>query len=461
MNHAKDEDVSNETTPAPPRPKRAPKFKPRKDAMDPKEPTRQRDPRKPSRKPEGEPDFRPKAKSTVFPPPKTDPMDIDQYLVLKLKGMTPISPPRSIQLNYSGYFDLMDALYNELKVKDVYWSTKVSHAMFYYYGTMLLWQRLIYIQCIQGDREMSSYINYKTYMPIEESIPQALSSYLSSIGPIVDPNKRKWLISVPEITNDVAYQITGWFGPITSDSHYLYGMTPSPGVAALSVLFESAGENSPRDWDLPLDIRPALQSALLPTLNLLGYRKNENTSVEIWSTYAQYDVEATWDEDTAVLEEVTFGEVIEGLPVNKKLLRMISEHLAESGIPLHKGPVETTCGSQSLLGFVLTRQPETSLIPRPMNRSTQNTVAARCYTQLVSARGNAIAVCKPRVRFCQHYSSYIYSFTNNRVVQGWIATVNDGFEDQAAILNTDEFGLTEVNGEAAAAAFVKNISSRG
>lgn len=108
--------------------------------------------------------------------------------------------------------------------------------MWTYYCTMLLWERLYFIRSLQNEIPMTAYIEFKSHMPTGICIPKAIAVYLSAIGPVRDPNSRKWHVSVPELDANIVNDIAGFFGAITADTHHIYGSIPFPGLAAFSVL---------------------------------------------------------------------------------------------------------------------------------------------------------------------------------------------------------------------------------
>lgn len=475
IEHNKFASVSDETTKAPPTMssfKRRPKFKPRKEAIDPQEPTRQKDPRRPPRQLEGEPNFEAKARSTSFPPPKSDPSDIDAFSVLDLAGLTFRKKIQSLNLNFSGYLDLSDAVYETLAATEKYWTRNITLSMWTYYSTMLLWERLIYIATVQGDRRTQDYIALRNAIPTDVTVPTAMASYLSMIGPFTDPNKRKWHVNVPRVTDQQSTSIAGWFGRVSETTHYLYGSTPSPGVAALSVIMESAGGNPPSLWNLPPDIRPNNRQAILPNKNLLGHVRRTAITPEIRALYERFGIHAQWvvpqpppdDEyedlppvDPPHLEEVDFGETVLNMPVNKKLLTYISDKLNVAKTPSIKGPVETVNGSQTQLGFILA----TSSGRPNYLRITESTIMPRCYSMLTTTRANAIGVLKPRVCYNEDPSCFIYTFENRQVNRGWINTRNNHFNVEAASVNSEKFKLSNIDGQAATQGFVALVASSG
>lgn len=97
---------------------------------------------------------------------------------------------------------------------------------------------------------MTAYIEFK-HMPTGICIPKAIAVYLSAIGPVRDPNSRKWHVSVPELDANIVNDIAGFFGAITADTHHIYGSIPFPGVAAFSLLYEVANPQGVEMWRYP------------------------------------------------------------------------------------------------------------------------------------------------------------------------------------------------------------------
>lgn len=435
-------------------------FKPRKGPITRDEPSRQQDPRI-RRKPEisGEPDFSPKNLSTSFTTPKNDPCDIDAFSVADLAALGFLKRVPELRLNYSGYFDLVESLYRDLMSQDRYWVRTVTEPMWVYYCTMLLWERLYFIRSLQNEIPMTAYIDFKSHMPTGICIPKAIAVYLSSIGPVRDPNSRKWHVSVPELDQQVVNDVAGFFGQIAADTHHLYGSIPSPGLAAFSVLYEVANPQGVEMWRPPVGIAPAdALNALQPTRSLLAYvPRSGPISQEIRNIYAELGLEADYNADTQDLENVVFGRNYHGLPFCIDLLRHISTKVADAKIPSIIGPVETEVGSQTQLGYISANDDQ---LP-PNLRPTQGIVSTRCYTQLISLRATAVAVFKPRVEYANIPRNYIYRFQDDAIPPGWIATRNTQFAyGRPEWINMDTFGLSDVDGRAVVNEYIKNISRR-
>lgn len=82
---------------------------------------------------------------------------------------------------------------------------------------------------------------------------------------------QKWQIDIPNLSSDVHTGVTGFFGPVTNENHYVYGSTPSAGVAALAVCFDQLAPQNVTNWNLPIALRPG-DAFTTPTRNLLGWR---------------------------------------------------------------------------------------------------------------------------------------------------------------------------------------------
>lgn len=247
-------------------------FKPRKGLITRDEPSRQPDSRL-QRVTEitREPDLSPKNLFTSFITPKNDPCDIDAFSVADLSALGFLKRVPELRLNYSGYFDLVDSIYREQMSQDRYWIRGVSEDMWVYYCTMLRWQRLYFIRTIQNEIPMAAYVDFKSNMPTGISIPKAIAVYLSSLGPVRNPNVRKWHLSAPEPLIEEMNGIP-FFGAINEGTHHIYASVPSPGIAAYSVLYEVANPQGVVSWQPPVNIRPpAADNAIEPTRSLLGF----------------------------------------------------------------------------------------------------------------------------------------------------------------------------------------------
>lgn len=281
----------------------------------------------------------------------------------------------------------------------------------------------MYIQTIQGDIDETHYIDFKSQLPTEKAIPRAIAVYLSALGPVTDPNGRKWHINVPNISEEEHNGIPGFFGLVNGDTHHLYGSTPSPGVAVYSVLYEIANPQGVVNWDLPVGVRPLQapgEEVISPTRALLCYRpKTAALSQELRNVYAEFELAAAYNAENQDLEGIVFGRSHSGIKIARDLLSYVSGKIAQSKIPLVTGSIETQVGSQTQLGFVLANDNG-----RPINvRPTQGIVHPLSYTQLISLRASAVAVLKLRVKYSDIPGNYIYRF-QAAVPQEWRNTIN-------------------------------------
>lgn len=215
-NESSNEEPKPASTNARTKPKKAKPFKPLNVPMERNAPSRQRDPTS-RRQPEvaGEPDFTPKALSTSFTVPKNDPCDLDAFSVLDLAGLAYRKAIPQVQLNYSGFVDLVDATYRDLAAKDRYWARNITESTWNYYCTILLWERLLFVKCQQGDYEESALADFKSPLPQNVQTPKAIASYLSAIGPFTDTKGQKWQIHIPDLNVEQHCNLTGFFDVVT------------------------------------------------------------------------------------------------------------------------------------------------------------------------------------------------------------------------------------------------------
>lgn len=228
----------------------------------------------------------------------------------------------------------------------------------------------------------------------------------------------------------------------------------------MAVCYDQLAPNNVVNWNLPTVLRPAGAVFTTPSRNLLGWRPRVGhpLSIEARNLLQECGIEGQYNAVTGDIDNLQFARNRGGLPINYQLLNHVSDRLGtiSDKTPLIIGFVETLIGSQSQLGFVIPL--ETS----PGQRSTNQVIQPRCSTQLISARGNAIAVFKPRVQYVDTPTSYIYRLAAGEVVPPeWIATINAAFtSNQAERINGDEFGLPNTDGRIAVAEFVANLTRK-
>lgn len=267
--------------------------------------------------------------------------------------------------------------------QDRYWIRNVSEAMWTYYCTMLLWERLYFVRAHQNEIPLTAYIDFKSHMPTGICIPKAIAVYLSAIGPVRDPNSRKWHVSVPEINENAVNGIAGFFGLVDGDTHHIYGSTPSPGVAAYSVLYEAANPPGVEMWRLPVGITPAADlHALQPTRALLGYIfRSIPITPEVRNIYTELGIEAAYDGEVQDLTDIVFGRNFNGIPFCIELLRHVSTKVAGAKIPSVIGPIETEVGSQTQLGYVVANDDQLPRNSRPTQGIVELGVTPSCRVQ--------------------------------------------------------------------------------
>ncbi|KAK0086663.1 hypothetical protein PV325_002791 [Microctonus aethiopoides] len=191
-----------------------------------------------------------------------DPLSQDCFVIEGDTGFTEKAGENKIAPSCESFVSLCESTYQQVAVVDEEWRKSISPAMYTYYNTMHLWSRIAAIRkkagrvCSSDERELLHYVNNGQY-PIHETI----KTYFRGLGDFEDPSgsKRKFVcLKIPDVEKYDG--ITGFFGKVDADTHFLYEGYPAPGVTAQRILsdylYSRLVGKGPSVWNLPVALRP-------------------------------------------------------------------------------------------------------------------------------------------------------------------------------------------------------------
>lgn len=411
--------------------------------------------------------LKPRHLSTTFTKPINDPADVEDFKVLGFEGFATRKPKAKVQLDYSGFLDLIEETYNQLKATDKYIERTISHSMFSYYCIVLLYQRMYTVRADQGHDFDDLKSDIDRALAFDPVIPKPIAHYLNQVGVFTDNNRRSWILQFHELDDTVYDTVSGGYGRVTAETHFKYASQPSPLVAAMRIIHDyvfsanSAAQlvGFERLWSLHPDLSPINAHTTTPNENLLGWARATKVRPEVVHLLESFGIEASWvlpqGQVPAHLEVGSFGRNVGNIPINGELLSFISTRIQQ--MPSVTGFNISPVGSQTIIPFTILSGDQEGL-----QRSSNGTCTTVSSTQLVSTRATASAVVRLRVKRNDVNSNYCYMFEDpyDRP-NAWAATLNANFNfGQAMWLNYDIFGLSEFRGVEASRAFVVNTIKR-
>lgn len=414
--------------------------------------------------PRGNPDaFKPKHVSTSGTLEKDDPLILDSVLVDGLSGAVPCERDRKFQLDFSQYIQIIRSSYYVMSRLDRGLAKYVSYSTFQYYCIVLLWKRIRFVMTERGSR-VGEYETLKRRLP-PMAIPDEIGYYLDGIGNITDYNARKYNLALQGILRlTQVHGISGHYGRVDEINHYQYETLPAPFVFVFRMLqdlaFTSARNRHPaidfpREWNLPIDLRP--EGNIFPNRNLLGWDYAERLTVEQVSMLENAGLSVDFNDDGAPVFDTTGIDNFDGIPILYNVLLQTSEFLSgpKSSFNNH---VEATSfrGSLAQVGFALRafRTPQVEY-PQPVSMSE---ATAHFYTQVSVHICGAASTFRYRVKRVVHglHDSLCYLGPRGGAPPGWGDNADFVFT-QAEDWNSEEFRTVMVSGIVTSDRYVERI----
>lgn len=457
---------------------RAPRFRPRKAALPADFPTRQPPVQRTARPPRDvEEALRPKHLSTVPTPPKNDPCELDEVFVNGLAGMAFRSKKLKFSVDFSGYMDLSDQVYNKIAGLDRYWQRSITPAMWNYYTVTMLWMRIFKIREQQGYDNTQLASRLRNALPDTIILPKPLMVYLQSLGDILDPNQRHWeielpidLVHQPVVQNRLPFR--GSYGQPTADTHWMYSTRPAPALSIVRLGFEIASRDNAfpdplrTSWQAQGVMNPAIgTNAVHPTKNMLGWDRVSPPHSDALRELDLMGITGVSTPAGVLTMQVPGIQHFDNFPLLSTLINWVSTKMSTiQGYPMDTNFPETRMGSTVQEGFCsyvnIPAQPD------PMVRWTTGQVCAFSAHQLSAKVGIAVALQRMRLdRPAEDDpstpSTMGYLFLDDEPPEDWVATNNTlilrGDQDR---WNIPDFTLPEVNGRDVTQGYIDNFARK-
>lgn len=208
--------------------------------------------------------------ATTATKPKNEPMfnDID---MMGFPGVSPYRRENGFSITAEGFIPLVEKEYDVIASVQPFFAKTVPKSSFVYYCVEHLIARLV---TLKRDRGESTYVEdafMNQVLSGNHHLPGPIDQFIKGIGNVVDPDALRYNIDFPAWPG-----LTGDFGRVGPETHWMYMSLPSPRVCAQRVkedLRASREPNVQRDWQLPVELVPEEQAAGVPTRNLLGWAK--------------------------------------------------------------------------------------------------------------------------------------------------------------------------------------------
>lgn len=265
---------------------------------------------------------------------RNDPLLDASILIEGASTGAPVNRPQPFTLDYSQFNQLVNSSYSTLSRTEKLFSTRVSRSQFFYYCITLLWKRILTVLSLRADFQPPYLADVMERKVGSLAIPKEIGLYLDGIGDIVDYNGVKNILALQAELSDEQYEgISGTFGPLDGDTHYIYETIPSPYVALRQIIQDFAFSKcgGPAVWNLPEGLRP--NGPYLPNRNLLGWDTCVKLTPEQQAFCVSSEVYAERDQaqgaQPGAFEAVTLGvQNMYGYPIVYHLLAEISTMLA-------------------------------------------------------------------------------------------------------------------------------------
>jgi hypothetical protein len=198
--------------------------------------------------------------SNTETPLTNDPLWLESFVIEGDRGYVEDAGVQKFTVTADSFVSLVQRTYETVSAADKEFSRHVSQSMYLYYNTMHFWGRIAAIRVHTGlatedEQNLRRYLASKEY-PVHEPI----NAYLRGIGDFNDPTGGEHQFKLLRLPSREEFEgIGGYFGRVSSDTHYLYESLPSPGVAARRVAADlqfTTGQGQ-YNWNLPDEIRPA------------------------------------------------------------------------------------------------------------------------------------------------------------------------------------------------------------
>lgn len=331
---------------------------------------------------------------------------------------------------------IVDAVHKETLASKQGFAKRVSHSAFAYYCAVLTYSRLL--QLYRDNQNSITYEEGRFIQEVDDGhylVPSLLSVYLSGFGNTSVPSGRELKFSLRRPAIDAVREaggVTGWFGQVDENTHYLYKHYPCLAVFAKRIQHDlglpvdgGQGPHANQDWNLPVEVRCEAPRCGLPTENLLGWRRSERLSHEKRDFF--HSARITVDEFPSINLDVCF---------NMDLMHAISTELSvvERLNFLPVVPVPTGSQGQTVFDIFNRAGNIVEVRQQAVSNSLTRTLGPTTFI------GGSF--CYRTMHFVDEGRKVwsIYSFNNfDAVPELWTDTINTLHEDEPPEINTNRF----------------------
>lgn len=194
-------------------------------------------------------------------------------------SVTEIAPRQNFDINLSKLPTLCAEIYDNYKPDERQLDRILMREEVAYYGTALMWLRLLNIKAKQGNQALTSAEKdiCKATAKDTFNVPAPLSVYLNEIGPYKDKMGKETQLSIPDLPTSRAQEFGGYHASnITADNHNLFEEVPSLGVAGDMVMaLASEGDEPAVNFHIGTPANTQLSSNLVGRFSPIGPRRQE------------------------------------------------------------------------------------------------------------------------------------------------------------------------------------------
>jgi hypothetical protein len=172
------------------------------------------------------------------PTPLTDdPLYLEAFVVECHRGFTEDAEINTFTITADSFVTLVTRTYHTVCAADKEFARYVSLSMYLYYNTLHFWARTAAIREHRGfateeERNLIRYLRSEEY-PVHETV----NAYLRGIGNFEDPSGTKHQFRLMRLSGTQDYEaLSGFFGRVDANTHYLYEGLPAPGILAARLL---------------------------------------------------------------------------------------------------------------------------------------------------------------------------------------------------------------------------------
>lgn len=170
--------------------------------------------------------------------------------------------------DFSGFVDLNERTYNQLRGIDPRLERRLPYSMFLHANTTVLNAVLLDTTRRNGENKVSESGMAQDILPEEYHVVGPIHEYMCQIGNTTTNDGDEVRFNLPDRCVPGVGEFRGHFGPVNAVNHNAYECYVAPYVTAQRVL---ASRRRQEDWDIP-----DITGALAPNENLLGYGPIDN-----------------------------------------------------------------------------------------------------------------------------------------------------------------------------------------